>query len=423
MLTDINITDPSSYNTSLALYFLGYVLFEVPANIVLKKLDPQKWLPILTIAWGITATFQGFVSSESGFFAARFFMGVAEAGLFPGCIFVFSMYFKRNERHWRVAVFFGGAAVAGAFGGVLAWAIGHMEHVGSRPNWAWIFILEGILTVLVGISAFFWVPGYPLDAKFLTDREKMILLDRLAKDGDSADKEPFSWDGVWAAFKDPLVIAYALLFHGFAFPLYSLSLFLPTIISGLGYASWQAQILTVPTYSSALLLILIFAYTSHKTKTRGLWIIAGGGIAIIGYIVLLTTSTAGQRYVGVFFCVMGIYSSNALLLSWPSENVSPQTKRAVASGIQIFIGDIGAIAGVLVYRPSLSTHFYRTPHLISIGYTVFGCLVALVLWWHMGRENYRRAGLQAAATTSDAEQVTTGGERMGDMHPAYVYQV
>ncbi|GAA5980656.1 hypothetical protein JCM11641_000165 [Rhodosporidiobolus odoratus] len=410
MLNDIGLAqNPSSYNTSLALYFLGYVLFEIPANVLLKRWNPKFWLPSLTVAWGVTATLQGLVKNEAGFYGARFFMGVAEAGLFPGCIFVFSMYYKRNERHWRVAVFFGGAALAGAFGGVLAWAIGKIHGTSLPDHWPWIFIIEGLFTVLVGISAYFWIPGYPREAKFLSEHEHAILLARLRADGDSADEEPFSWSGVWQALKDPLVLAYAWLFHGYAFPLYSLSLFLPTIIAQLGYASWKAQLMSVPVFAAAFLAILFFAYVSHKLNRRGLPIMICGFIAIVGYIVLMTTHTPGARYTGTFITVIGIYCANALLLSWPSENVSPQTKRATASATQIFIGDIGAIVGVLVYRPSLNANFFRVPHGIAILYTGFGMLIAGFLWWTMARAN--RSGNERRNEKSDGRGDRAKGYR------------
>jgi MFS family permease len=117
------------------------VLFEIPCNIVLKKTTPRKWLPTLTLVWGVVATLLGVVQNYSGFLSSRFFLGVAESGLFPGVVFYLSMWYKRNEQHYRVALFFSAASLAGAFGGILAWGIAHMKGVGGYNGWRWIFIL------------------------------------------------------------------------------------------------------------------------------------------------------------------------------------------------------------------------------------------------------------------------------------------
>ncbi|GAA5895188.1 uncharacterized protein JCM6883_002346 [Sporobolomyces salmoneus] len=419
MMTDIGLQHkPEAYNTALALFFLGYVLFEIPANIVLKKFNPKLWLPTLTIAFGTCATLQCLVRNEPGFYAARFFMGVAEAGLFPGIVFVLSMFYQRKERTIRVSFFFGGAALAGAFGGLLGWGLATPGHIngGGLPGWAWLFAIEGMFTVLIGVSAYWWIPGYPREAKFLSDRERSILISRLQSDGDSGDEEPFSWNGVWQALKDPLVNAYGWLFHAFAFSLYSLSLFLPSIIAELGFASWKAQLMTVPVYATAFVAILFFVFISRKIY-RGPAIAIAGLIGIAGYIVILTTHTPGSRYAGVFIAVIGIYSANALLLSWPSENVSPQTKRATSTGMQIFIGDIGAIAGVLIYRPDLSQNFYRLPHGIAILYTTLGVLLALSMSWRMHLANKEKNEGRA----SRAEK--SGQEPKGDRSRGYLFQI
>ncbi|CUA75441.1 Putative metabolite transport protein NicT [Rhizoctonia solani] len=205
----------ANYNTALALYFVGYVLWEVPANIVLKRFNPKIWLPTLALAWGIVSVCQGFVKNQAGLFAVRFFLGTAEAGLFPGVIYVFSVYYKRRERHWRVAVFLGGAAVSGAFGGILAWAIGKMDGVGGRPGWAWIFILEGLLIVVIAIAAYWLVPNWPDQASFLTQDERVRLIAR-SKNDSAGTSERFDWKYVIQALSDHLVWAYAFLFHGFA---------------------------------------------------------------------------------------------------------------------------------------------------------------------------------------------------------------
>ncbi|GLB38315.1 putative MFS general substrate transporter [Lyophyllum shimeji] len=389
LAADLHVSPPE-YNAALALYFVAYVLFEVPANIILKRFNPQIWLPTLTLTWGIASICQGLITNKAGLFGIRFLLGVTEAGLFPGVIYVFSVYYRRQERSWRVAIFFGGAALAGAFGGILAYAIGKMEGIGGRKGWEWIFILEGVLTVAASLAGYFLVPTWSYEAKFLTEAERARLRVRLKADSDAGEKEQFDWCYVRQAFTDHLVWGYAVLFHGFAFVLYSLSLFLPTIIADLGFQSWQAQLLTVPPNALAAMSIWAAVWLSSRLNLRAPFIVGSAGIAIIGYIALLTTRTAGAQYVGVHLAAAGVYTGNALLLSWPGENVSGQTKRAVAVAMQITIGDIGAIAGVLIYRPNLSANRFRTPHIIAIGYLVFAVIVATYLATWMRTENQRR---------------------------------
>jgi len=125
------------------------VLFEIPCNIVLKRTTPRSWLPTLMLSWGVVATLMGVTQSFSGFLAVRFFLGVTESGLFPGVVFYLSMWYKRNEQHYRVALFFSAASLAGAFGGILAYGIGFMKGVGGLNSWRWIFILVRIIKLLL----------------------------------------------------------------------------------------------------------------------------------------------------------------------------------------------------------------------------------------------------------------------------------
>ncbi|KAI0700161.1 major facilitator superfamily domain-containing protein [Cytidiella melzeri] len=430
LTTDIHVSPPA-YNTALAIYFIAYVTFEVPANIILKRFDPQFWLPTLTFCWGIASIFQGFVTNQASLFGIRYLLGATEAGLFPGVIYLFSTYYLRRERHWRVAVFFGGAALAGAFGGVLAYAIGKMDGIGGKRGWQWIFILEGLLTVVVSVVAYRIVPTWSHKAKWLTEAERSRLLARLAADSDAANKEKFEWVYVRQAFTDHLVWGYALLFHGFAFVLYTLSLFMPTIIAGLGFATWKAQLMTVPPNALAAIGIAIGAWLAAQTGRRAPLIIGSGAVAIIGYIILCSTKTAGAQYVGVLFASLGVYTGNALLLSWPSENVSNQTKRAVAVAMQITIGDLGAVTGVLIYRPEWAKDHYRKPHIIAIGYLLFAIVVASALWWWMDKENRRRAEILGSAGGEvddalgkvDFEDDRRERVRLGDRHVQWRYQV
>ncbi|KAM0326141.1 hypothetical protein ACHAQA_006735 [Verticillium albo-atrum] len=204
----------NEYLTGLTMYFIGYVLFEIPANIVLKKTSPQFWLPTLCVAWGVVATLLGIVHNLAGFLSARFFLGVAEAGYFPAVVYILSMYYKRDERQYRISLFFSAASLAGAFGGILAY--------------------EGIVTVVIGVAAYFFVQNYPDTAKFFTDTERKFVYARLAADSDATHAEPFTWTAVTSALKDPKCWLYGFGFHTMSLPLYTFSLFLPTIIRDLG---------------------------------------------------------------------------------------------------------------------------------------------------------------------------------------------
>ncbi|KAH9480432.1 putative transporter [Psilocybe cubensis] len=289
LTTDLHVSPPE-YNTALALYFVAYVIFEVPANS--EALQPTNLAAYAYVVLGNREHMSG-PGREQGWVVWD---------TVP------------HERSWRVAIFFGGAALAGAFGGILAYAIGKMDGVGGRKGWEWIFILEGILTVAIALVAYFIVPTWSHKAKFLTESEKARLFQRLNADSDAALIEKFEWVYVKQALTDHLVWGYAMLFHGFAFVLYSLSLFLPTIIAGLGFESWQAQLMTVPPNSLAAISIWVTVWFSSKYNARAPFILGAAVVAIIGYIILLTTKTAGAQYVGVLFAAAGVYTGNALLL-------------------------------------------------------------------------------------------------------------
>lgn len=225
LTTDVHMTG-DQYLTGLTLYFIGYVLFEVPCNIILKRTSPQSWLPTLTLVWGIIATLMGVTQSYPGFLVVRFFLGVAESGLFPGVVFYLSMWYKRNEQHYRISLFFSAASLAGAFGGILAFGIAKMKGVGGYNGWRWIFIIEGLVTVVVSVAAYFFVYNYPATAGFLTEEERARIHQRLKDDSDATQNEAFTWSNVSKAISDPKVWLYGLAFHTMSLPLYTLSLFL-----------------------------------------------------------------------------------------------------------------------------------------------------------------------------------------------------
>ncbi|KAF2261853.1 MFS nicotinic acid transporter-like protein Tna1 [Lojkania enalia] len=423
LTNDLNMTG-DQYLTGLTLYFIGYVLFEIPCNIILKRTTPKFWLPTLTVAWGIVATLMGVTQNMASFFVVRFFLGMTESGLFPGVVYYLSMWYKRSERQYRISLFFSCASLAGAFGGILAWGIAHMRNVGGYAGWRWIFILEGLLTIVIAVAAYIFISNYPANVSWLSDGERSFIKTRLKADSDATNNEQFSWAEVWVACKDLKCWLYGLGFHTMSLPLYTLSLFLPTIIKDMGYTSAQSQLLSIPPYALATIFTVFWAIISEKYGRRAPFIITTSSIAIIGYIILLAnknpTGRPGVSYVGTVFAAIGIYPSVALVLSWPANNVSGQTKRATANAMQISIGNCGAVLGTQLYRPNTSPR-YILGHFFALGYLVANIIFVSLLWWILSKENRRKVEylVQNPATKGFHDSDEDLAE--GDRHPRWKF--
>ncbi|KAL5497685.1 hypothetical protein ACEPAH_2616 [Sanghuangporus vaninii] len=273
--------DGNKYNIALTMFFIPYCLFECPANLVLKKFRPSKWLPGITIVWGTVMTLMGLVKTYPQLVGTRICLGVAEAGLFPGVVF-------------------GAATIAGAFSGLLAFAIEHMDVTQGFRAWSWIFILEGIATIAVGKVAIFVLVDFPVTASFLTPEERAYVIHRKR----FGEAEEFASRYVWAAFKDWQVWLHILVYMSIVGPLYSISLFLP-----FGYSVPITQLLTVPPYIFACIVLLVFVHFSDKVQKRSPFILLGLTMLVVGFSINVSPAPRGAKYFGTFLCVAGSYLS------------------------------------------------------------------------------------------------------------------
>ena len=256
-----------------------------------------------------------------------------------------------------------------------AFGIAKMRGIAGLGGWRWIFIIvnispripdtatntlfkEGLMTVVASIASYFFIYNYPSTASFITPKERVYIVTRLKEDGDASRDEKFTWAGVRQALKDPKIYLYGLCFHTMSLPVYTLSLFLPTIIKDLGYTTAQAQLLSTPPYVFAFVTTMSAALIVERVKLRAPFIIGSSVMAIGGYVMLITSQRPGLSYAGTILAAGGIYCAIALVLSWPANNVSGQTKRATASAMQISIGNLGAIMGTQLYRPAWGPRFF-----------------------------------------------------------------
>lgn len=149
------------YNNCLAILFPFYIAAEIPSNMMMKRIRPAIWLTFIMFFWSASMIGQGFVKNYSGLMATRVFLGVFEGGLFPGVNYYITQWYCRNECGFRMALFFSAATLAGAFGGILARGIAEMDGVGGLSAWSWIFVLEGLISILVSMSAYWLIYDYP----------------------------------------------------------------------------------------------------------------------------------------------------------------------------------------------------------------------------------------------------------------------
>jgi MFS family permease len=364
----------------------------------------------------------GFVKNWSGLMAARWFLGLAEAGLFPGINYYLSCWYKRSEFGVRAAIFFSAAAVSGSFGGLLAAAIELMDGIGGRPGWAWIFILEGLLTIVIGAISFWMVHDFPDEAKFLSDDDRIRVIRRLKLDQQSsAEHEEFRMSYFWAACKDWKMWLGMVIYMGCDMPLYAFSLFLPSIIANLGWNKTvvRAQLMSVPPYAAAAVLTVAIGFVADRTRQRGLCNILVSLLGVAGFSMLLGSDQPAVQYAGTFLGALGIYPCISNTISWVANNIEGVYKRGVVLGFVIGWGNLNGIVSSNIYFDSPR---YLVGHGVIMAYMalfLFGGSVLMTMLLRMENAKRRRGERDHWAAGKTDKEV----EALGDRRPDFIYTV
>ncbi|KAF9120908.1 hypothetical protein BGW39_010993 [Mortierella sp. 14UC] len=308
--------------------------------------------------------------------------------------------------------------MAGVFGGVLAWLLEQMEGVRGLHGWQWIFLLEGLPTVLLAFAVLWFLPDFPETATFLTPEEKELTIKRLRIDAGPATETHFSWRQFRMVFKDWKTYMHMMAYILSTIPMYSLAFFLPSIIVGFKLDPLTTQIMTAPAYAIACACTLIGAFSSDRHRERGFHFAIPTGIACTGYILLIVTrdSSTIARYCCLTLTVIGNFAAVPPMVSWFTSNIGGHTKRGVATAAIISFGNIGGAIGGQVYRASDEPNGYVTGHAICAGCLGFSVFLILGTKYLLHRENQRRDRLTPEEFAKEAT-----GEELCDLHPAWRY--
>ncbi|RAQ53615.1 vitamin H transporter [Aspergillus flavus] len=383
MEVDLELTS-NQYSIALVVFFIGYVVFEVPSNLVLGRSRPSVFLPSIMIIWGALTCVMAVVKSFTHLVVLRVILGCVEAGFAPGVLLVLSSWYKQTEQSKRFGVFISAAVLSGAFGGLIAAGIvDGLEGVHGIRGWRWLFIIEGAATVGFAIISLFILPDFPATSRHFSEREKQVAVARLASENVTATTEDTEHLSPLEACKVAcqnwrtwaFIIGYMVIVGSS-----TLTYFYPTLVEGLfGNASTKkVNLLTVPIYGVAFFATGITSYYSDKVPTwRGLIIASWLTVSLICSIIVCAIYNFTARYILLVIMAAGLWATNGGTLAYASSafaGMHPQA-RGVALAMVNALGNLAQIYGSYLFpkddSPKYIMGFSVISAMLAVGVVVF----------------------------------------------------
>lgn len=398
----------SQFNQALAVFFAMYILFNIPAHLLLRKIGGGKFLPFLIIAWGLATILSGFASNFLTLCLTRAAVGATEAGFLGATLLWLGFFYTNEEIVSRVGILLSSAPLAGAVGGLLAGAFSRINIPNFR-GWPWIFIIEGVITVCVGLAAVYLVPDTPIEARFLNVEEKLvsrhrmvvidaqgfadrvgeITIDDIMPPGDKSNdfqlpdlqanqqltaqiqphhfvesnaRDRLKMESWRRAILHPITLILTVGCFLTIECIYAYNLFVPSLLHSMGYSGVSIALLSVPPNVTAFIFTIVITRYSQK-RQRVAWSLAiCGFVSFCGFTLLLIGSLAAGnnkeglpiiissvQYVGTFFACSGVSAATPLALSWTCVNAHPHYVRAIALGFMISVGNFATFLASFVY--------------------------------------------------------------------------
>ncbi|KAJ6461006.1 major facilitator superfamily domain-containing protein [Mycena sanguinolenta] len=350
MGADLGLSIGNRYSVVACLYFVPYTLIQLPGNIFLRFFGVRLWLTVCVLGWGVTQLGMGWVKTWGQLAACRTLLGLFEGGFFPALVYVITTWYKRHEVQTRIASFYILSVIIGGFSGILAYGITFMENKGGLASWRWIFILEGLATIVLAILNHLFIADFPEKNTFLAPEQTKLVLRRIELDRGDAVPDEITMPKVLHHMADWTLWAYALMFMAAAMPANAIAFFGPTILSSMGFNLKDSLLLTTPPYIFAALTCFIFAWMSDRAKIRAPFIAFHAVIMFVGISVTGYAKHNGPRYLGLFLVNAGASTAVPAILAYGANNIVSQSRRAVQTAVVISAGGVGGIFATLVFR-------------------------------------------------------------------------
>jgi len=343
MQRDLNMSD-AVYGVGAGIFFLGYFIFEIPANMILQRLGARLWLGPIMILWGVVSACTMFVRSATGFYVLRFVLGIVESGFFPGVILYLTYWYTRQHRAKMVAAFMTANPLSGVLAGPISGAIlAFASDAAGLRAWQWLFLLEGIPSILAGAVTTFFLDDNPSGAKWLTSDERGLLLDRLRNEEDAKRSEGESRHRLIDAFKSGQVWLLCVVYFGFVMGNYGLWFWLPqTIKDTLTKDPWKIGLVSVIPWATAAIVMVVFAHHSDITGERRWHVALAGALGFVAFSASTFPGISGALGLAALtFAAIAIMCGQSTFWALPTAILSGS---AAAGGIA-WINSVGNLAG------------------------------------------------------------------------------
>ncbi|GKU04891.1 nicotinamide mononucleotide permease [Fusarium langsethiae] len=411
LTTDLKITK-DDVNLGDQLMMVGIIVAEIPSNIILQKLGAPIWLTGQVLIWGTIALTQAWVTDVHSFFATRFLLGFFEAGFIPGAQYMLAMFYREKELALRTAIFYFGNYFATATGSLIAAGILQMGGILGLAGWQWLFIIEGIFTLVIFFVFIIFLPRSPIRTKpihgcfdLFSSREREIMHGRIYQEDISKTEAHahITFGGIIAALTDYRLWIHTILNVVALAPKGGLQLYGPTIIRSLGFSKINSNLLNSVSSFCVVILSFAIAWASDKTKQRGLWCMVAflWSIAFSGALFGSTDQDKWTKYALFTLLSSGNALSQGLNDAWLSINVRSAGKRSIGLALVVIGSNAGGLAGKQLFRESDAPEYKRGFLAIILLYTAALPITAGIIWvyWRQNKKVERDA-------VEDGQEVT-----------------
>ncbi|GAA5977103.1 hypothetical protein JCM11641_001302 [Rhodosporidiobolus odoratus] len=405
MARELNMSD-DQYQWLLTIFYIGYCLGQ-PTMLLWKAVPPHILVAVLTFCWGSFALLQP-TAHWAGLMVLRLLLGIAETTFSPGVTFFLTFFYNRREVGLRQGLYAAAAPIASCYAGSLAYGISQAKH-SAIPVWKLLFLVEGAPAILMVPVAFFFLADKPSKAKFLTEREKEIAKARTLRDGITGREGGLKKKGVWAGLRDPKAYLCALVYFSCNVSYSSLPVFLPTILSDMGFSSIRAQGLSAPPYLASFFVILAACYLSDRIGDRSIFMIPLALVGAVGYLILALVESTAVRYFAIYLCACGIFPVIGLMLPFTASMHEDDSKRGAGFLLLNLIGQCGPFLGTRLY-PTTEGPYYVKGMAVSCGFMFFAAIVVLILRLLLIRENRQRDRLYGYVDPKEAYHAPLGSD-------------